>query len=147
MCPGRAKGCAAGAEERRRGGHTGPVPLLLAPPELARRRPVWAALSALFLDTGLEDADYRRMARTLRDSGYAPAEWHGILRTEVAPVVGGNLFSAAGEWAGFDAAWLEAAILARDPRATLRSRWAMRLIAADLRRLAQVAEDEATPIR
>lgn len=79
-------------EEGQRGGHTGPVPFLLTLPELARRRPVWAALSALFLDTELGDADYRRVARTLRDSGYAPAEWQGILRTEVAPVVGGNLF-------------------------------------------------------
>lgn len=122
------------------------MPLLLTPPELARRRPVWAALSELFLDAELEEADYRRMACTLRDSGYAPAEWQGILRTEVAPVVGGNLFSAAGGWAGFGAAWLEAAILARDPRATLRSRWAMRLIAADLRRLVQAAGDEAAPI-
>lgn len=29
-----------------------------------------------------------------------------ILEWEVAPVVGANLFNIAGEWAGFDEAWL-----------------------------------------
>lgn len=109
--------------------------LSLTPAELARRRPIWTALAALFLDTELEEADYRHLARVLRDSGCSPDEWRTILRDEVAPVVGGHLLGTAGEWAGFDGTWLEAAVLARPARPTLTGRWALRLIAPDLRRL------------
>lgn len=116
--------------------------LVLPPPELARRRPVWAALSALFLDSELGEADYRHIARVLHGSGYAPEEWQTILRTEVAPVVGGNLWSVAGEWAGFDGVWLETRVLGRAPRATLEGRWALRRIAPDLDRLEQVYREE-----
>lgn len=96
---------------------------------------MWAALSALFLDTEVQAGDLRAMAAALHGSGYTHAQWQAILHTELAPVLGPNLLSVAGEWAGFDAAWLEAAILSRRARPTLEGRLALRLIAADVRQL------------
>ncbi len=81
--------------------------------ELERRRPVWEALSRLFLDTELQPDDHRGIARVLAASGYADEELDAILRREVGPVVGANLLSVAGEWAGFDPDWLESEILKR----------------------------------
>lgn len=79
----------------------------LTPDELARRRPVWSALSELFLDTELQPSDHVWIARRLRDSGYSDATLRRILVDEVAPACGGNLMSLVGEWAGFDERWLE----------------------------------------
>ena len=74
--------------------------------ELARRRRVWTAWSALFLDTELQAAEHRGIARRLRDSGYTDTQLLRILKDEVAPVCIPNLLSMAGEWAGFDEDWL-----------------------------------------
>lgn len=74
--------------------------------DIARRRPVWLALSELWLDTALSDADLRRIAAVLHASGYSLAELRTIYLREVAPVVYLNTFTAAGVWAGFDADWL-----------------------------------------
>lgn len=78
--------------------------------ELARRRPVWLAMSDMFLDT---DTSIFRASRAevLSASGYAEAELDRILVEEVTPVCGATLMSVAGEWAGFDPQWLEQAIL------------------------------------
>lgn len=70
-------------------------------------------MSALWLDTELTDDDHRRIAAVLRHSGCTVAELEAICRSEVAPVVSGNLLSVAGVWAGFDPAWLEREILQR----------------------------------
>ena len=51
--------------------------------ELERRRPVWAALSDLFLDTELEAADHQRIAHVLAASGYPESELERILCREV----------------------------------------------------------------
>lgn len=79
--------------------------------ELERRRPVWGALSELFLDTELQPEDHRRIARILSASGYTTPELEQILRREIGPVLSPNFLTPAGEWAGFDLAWLEAEIL------------------------------------
>jgi hypothetical protein len=95
----------------------------IAPKELERRRPVWDALSEFFLDTELDGDDYRRIRDILLGSGYPLEEIRRIFCDEVAPVVGWNLFSVAGEWACFDREWLEQRILNRrvdPPRKTLR---------------------------
>jgi len=84
---------------------------VLGPRELPRRRPVWRALSELFLDTELQPGDHVSIARTLLDSGYDDPTWLGILVDEVGPVCGLNLLSAAGVWTGFDPGWLEGRIL------------------------------------
>ena len=70
---------------------------MVAPSEdLLRRRPVWQALSDLFLDTELTEAFYRYIARTVIESGYGPAEIRGILWDEVFPVLELNLRHPAG---------------------------------------------------
>lgn len=81
--------------------------------ELEQRRPVWEALSDLFLDTELQPHEQQWIANTLAESSYREAELEWILRHEVAPILGANLLSVAGEWAGFDQDWLASRILER----------------------------------
>jgi hypothetical protein len=79
--------------------------------DLPNRRPVWDALSQLFLDTELEPADFQRLGRTLASSPYTPREIEEILFAEVYPICIWNLLSVAGVWEGFDVDWLQEAIL------------------------------------
>lgn len=79
--------------------------------ELARRRPLWTALSDLWLDTELQADNRGVIARRMLDSGYDRATLERIMAEEVAPAVYCNLYSVAGEWAGFDEDWLCAEIL------------------------------------
>ncbi|CAO3430579.1 DUF7079 family protein [Azospirillum doebereinerae] len=65
---------------------------------IARRMPVWLAMGELFLDTELDAADHGRIRRVLAGSGYDEATLHDILRREVTPAFGPNLFSVAGAW-------------------------------------------------
>ena len=88
--------------------------------ELQRRKPLWTALSELWLDTELDPADIRRIARAATESGYSLAELDEIYLYEVAPVVSGNLLTPAGVWDGFEDDWLHAE--ARK-RAESRSHW------------------------
>lgn len=74
--------------------------------EVARRRPVWLAISDLWLDTELQDSDFAHMARVLHESGYDLPRLQGIMEDEVAPVVFRNLLCVAGVWDGFDEDWL-----------------------------------------
>ena len=85
-----------------------------APSDLEGRRPVWLALSDLFLDT---DVNLLRegSTRTLAASPYSLEELDAILREEVCPACSFNLREVAGEWAGFDADWLERRILRGGP--------------------------------
>lgn len=84
--------------------------------DLAARRPVWEALSELFLDTDVSVGRQWRIER-LAASPYEVDEIEHILVDEVYPVCKYNLLSVAGVWDGFDLPWLEAQILKR-----LRSR-------------------------
>jgi hypothetical protein len=70
----------------------------------------------MFLDT---DTSLSRQWRAERLAGstYTVDQLEFILVNEVYPICKYNLMSVAGEWAGFDQAWLEARILRR-----LRSR-------------------------
>ena len=45
-------------------------PMGLDEAEIERRKPVWAALSELWLDTELADDDLRRIAGVMGQSGY-----------------------------------------------------------------------------
>ena len=86
----------------------------LKPPseDLEQRRPVWDALSSLFLDTDVSLLRNER-ASSLAVSPYPVEEIEEILVQEVFPVCGWNLVSVAGEWDGFDQEWLAAEILRR----------------------------------
>lgn len=75
-------------------------------PDIESRIPVWMAMSELFLDTELTESDWIRIADTLAASGYSIRELEGILQDEVAAVCEANLRSGAGEWSGFNQAWL-----------------------------------------
>lgn len=76
------------------------------PEETERRKPVWLALSELYLDTELDDDDLKRIALILFQSSYSTEELKDILYYEVAPIVRGNLWTVAGIWSGFDEDWL-----------------------------------------
>lgn len=79
--------------------------------DLERRRPVWDALSAVFLDAEIDDAWRAQIVETLRSSGYSDAELEQILWGELCPVLHLNLLSVAGEGAGFDMDDVEQRIL------------------------------------
>lgn len=89
----------------------GATPARLPADVLERRRPVWQALSGLFLDNVVDDSGLRGVARCLAESGYDWSELESIMAVEVAPVLHVNLRMVAGEWAGFDPDWLEGEIL------------------------------------
>lgn len=86
--------------------------------DLAQRRPVWLALSELFLDTDV-GVLLPSLAHDLAASTYSEAELERILREEVQPLLQWNLLSVAGVWDGFDPAWLEQSIVARRHRLCL----------------------------
>ena len=90
--------------------------------DLERRRPVWEALSTLFLDTELGDDDRQRAAQAIIASAYSPSDLHEILWEEVYPVVECNLRPVPGEWKGFDLGWFEGQILSGRHRRTLSTR-------------------------
>jgi hypothetical protein len=79
------------------------------------RRPVWEALSTLFLDTDVALLREHR-ANVHAASPYTISEIEAILTDEVFPVCRWNLLSIAGEWAGFDTDWLESQILSSRSR-------------------------------
>jgi hypothetical protein len=81
--------------------------------DLERRRPVWEALSAVFLDTEIDDAWRARIVDTLRSSGYSETELECILWRELCPVLHANFLSAAGTWTGFDMSEVERRILTK----------------------------------
>jgi hypothetical protein len=76
--------------------------------EVTTRKPIWQALSGFWLDTELQDLEFNYIARVIAESPYSIDEVRAIHRNEVAPAVAANLASMAGEWTGFDEAWLEA---------------------------------------
>lgn len=82
---------------------------------LTARRPIWLALSTMFLNA---DVALTRDARVqaLAASGLAVDALEHILIHEVYPACWANLSDPAGEARGFDPAWLEARILARGTR-------------------------------
>jgi len=79
---------------------------MLTDAELERRKPIWTAFSEFWLDTKLEETGLRSIARIAAASGYSVSELRDIYLYEVAPVVSSNLWTVAGEWAGFDEEWL-----------------------------------------
>jgi hypothetical protein len=89
------------------------------------RLPVWEALSDFFLDTELQESDYQRISEVLASSPYSIQDIEDILRFEVYPVLIWNLRSVAGEWAGFDRAWLQEQI---EPRLNKRPKFWMPML-------------------
>jgi hypothetical protein len=94
--------------------------------DLVNRRPVWLALSALYLDTEQTPAMRAADANQLARSPYTLDDLRTILTAEVHPACTANLLSPAGEWTGFDPDWLEQRILGR---AAAVLRWPAKLLA------------------
>lgn len=101
------------------------------------RIPIWIALSDLYLDTDVAlSHDY--IVRTLAAAPYSLEELHEMLMYDVHPALYPNLMSVAGEWAGFDEAWLveRIATTRRQPRWRRRiSHWFVRDIGTQWRTL------------
>lgn len=75
------------------------------------RLTAWQALSELFLDTELDDADIASIARRLRSTGLSTSELEQIYQEEVAPVCWRNAQAVpGGVWTQFDPGWLVEAI-------------------------------------
>ena len=74
--------------------------------EAQARAAVWIALGDLYLDTEMTAHTHEYLAQTLAASPYSIESLHRILVDEVHPALYANLMQVAGEWAGFDAAWL-----------------------------------------
>ena len=95
--------------------------------EIQRSKPVWAALSELWLDTELTEDDLLRIVGVMKSSGYSVDVLRDIYLFEVAPVVFPNLLSVVGEWAGFDEDWLFTEVTKRARRRRLSLRAFVRL--------------------
>jgi len=93
---------------------------MLVNEDLERRKPLWTALSELWLDTEVDHSIIQRIASVAVASGYGEKELNEIYLYEVAPVVGANLLVSAGAWSGFDEEWLHAEA---GKRANSRSGW------------------------
>ena len=112
------------------------------------RIPIWIALSDLYLDTDVA-LSHDCIARTLAASPYSLDDLHEMLMYDVHPALYPNLMSVAGEWAGFDEAWLveRIATIRRQPRWRRRiSHWFVRDIGTQWRTLApmiRAARDSA----
>lgn len=100
--------------------------------DLEQRRPVWAALSELYLDSSYRD-EIRVAARKLAASPYALDELRSILFDEVHPTLCGNLLAPVGAWSGFDQDQLALRIL----RSQRRPPW-LRARGRCLRRYAEL---------
>jgi len=74
--------------------------------EIDRRKPVWVALSDLWLDTEIDENWAKRIAEVVADSGYSEKEVDDIFNLELAPFLGPNHRVVAGEWTGFDPEWV-----------------------------------------
>jgi hypothetical protein len=78
--------------------------------DLEHRRPVWEAMSEIFLDTELVESDFDRIVPPIAASPYSLEELDDILWWEVYPVLYTNMLGIAGEWTGFNIDWLESRI-------------------------------------
>ncbi len=76
------------------------------PNDIETRKPVWNALSELYLDTELSTSDFERIAIILKQSGYTLSQLKEIDLLEIFPLLQTNLYSPAGVWDGFDSDWL-----------------------------------------
>lgn len=83
---------------------------IVTPEDLVRRRPVWDAMSGLFLDTEVR-WEVPFVARSCAESGYDDGALEHIFWVEVFPEAIGNMLCVAGEWAGL--ALNEAALVRR----------------------------------
>jgi len=74
--------------------------------EISKRKPIWKALSFLYLDTELQDSDYHSIVESLIESKKSIKDLKEIDLFEVFPNLRTNLLDVAGVWSEFDEDWL-----------------------------------------
>jgi transposase-like protein len=74
--------------------------------EVEDRQIVWEAVSELWLDIELNDADLAYIAAILQGTKYSKMELQKIYQYEVAPAVFHNLLKKDGEPVAFNCDWL-----------------------------------------
>ena len=92
-------------------------------------------MADLFLDTDVR-LSYHFVARVCASSPYPAEELDAIFKSEVAPVLDGNLWQVAGEWAGFDDEWVVSEVQGRLARGRRATPWLAPLAMADWRSVA-----------
>lgn len=93
--------------------------------EIARRLPVWSALSEVFLDQEPLTDTYRSIADVIDENGFSAIEAEAIFRDEVAPAFAINLWSVVGEWQGWPEDFVRERVL--EKRTSTLARFAARL--------------------
>ena len=73
---------------------------------IEERKPIWIALSDFYLDTELQESDFKHIAFQIIESPYSFKKVKEINKYEVFPVLQPNLMSVSGEWTGFNEEWL-----------------------------------------
>ena len=118
---------------RRRSGHP------LDADDLARREPVWKALSTLWLGAEPRPRELAWIAGVLHDSAFELDELRAIYLYEVAPAVHGHLPDIAHQRSAFDEPWLYGRARRRAER---RSVWLRLRLASPIgrRRMTSVSE-------
>ena len=96
---------------------------ILSETQIERRKPVWTALSDLWLDTELSDRGLSHIAGVLDASGFTLAQLQRIYLYKVAPDVFLNFWSVAGVWDCFDEEWLHEEIVHGLDRRTGLGAW------------------------
>jgi hypothetical protein len=85
----------------------------LSEAEIARRLPLWVAMSELFLDTEPDSKDYISIAELIEEIDYTACEAETIFMNDVAPAFLANLLSVAGEWQGWSESFVRERVLAK----------------------------------
>jgi len=70
------------------------------------KTPIWIALSEFYLDTELDQTDFKIIAKAIHKSPFSLEEAKQINKYEVFPVLQLNRLIITGEWGGFDKEWL-----------------------------------------
>ena len=90
--------------------------------EIEKRKPVWLALSRMYLDTELQQYDIDLIIDAIKESPFSLEEVMTIDKYEVFPVLYQNLMSVAGVWNAFEESWSVNEILSSlNKRNTLRT--------------------------
>jgi len=95
---------------------------------IEERKPIWIALSDFYVDTELQDSDYKHIASIFKKSPYSLKEIKQIDKEEVFPILHHNLLAVAGIWTGFQEEWLVNKITKKIQNRTAFSRLINRIV-------------------
>ncbi|MFS4493690.1 hypothetical protein [Maribacter sp. 2308TA10-17] len=89
---------------------------------IEERRPIWIALSDLYIDNELQDYDFKYISQKIKASPYSLEQIKQIDKEEVFPVLHTNLLTVAGIWTGFQEEWLITEIMRKLEKRNFLSR-------------------------